>query len=149
MGLSDMCLNISWHWKRDLSQFSESVQATCLLLTLVYPQMFLQPYWESTLSILKSGTTACLASLFPAREKQKEYLKSFPLRDIKNDITSSAQGGDAPPAPSRHSLTHFTCAVDVSEDQHSGNTVATAVENRAWNRGCTSVCLIMISSELY
>lgn len=68
---------------------------------------------------------------FPCKGKAKGISEIFPPQGHKNDITSSAQGGDASPAPSRHSLTHFTCAVDVSEDQHSGNTVATAVENRA------------------
>lgn len=80
VGLSDMCFNMFWHWK---SQFSESVWTTCLLLTLAYPQMFLQAYWESALFLLKSGMTACLVSLFPAMEKQGKHQKAFPLGGIK------------------------------------------------------------------
>lgn len=68
---------------------------------------------------------------FPCHGKARETSESFPPQGHKNVITSSAQGGDASPAPSTHSLTHFTCAVDVSGDQHSGNTVVTAIENGA------------------
>lgn len=84
---------MSWHWKRNLSPFSESAWVICLLLTLFYPQMF-------PASLLRIGSSSseirydCMTGFtFPCNEKAREISESFPPYWHKNGITSSAQGG--------------------------------------------------------
>lgn len=100
---SGMCLIISWHGRRELSQFSECSSNPSALNPILSIDV---PGKSAMNQFFFFGTQVwlqCLDSLFPAMKKQETYPKAFLLTDAKMTFQLQHRARHA----SRHRLMHL------------------------------------------